>query len=126
MIIQAIVVAVSFGRRDLGGHSLKRGALTTGMERGVVSPSLKRLGRHKSFRVWLLWPVSRNHPPPRGEAGWAARESDGAFRSIWEARFGCVVALRAASRSRQTRTEGGNLCRKWREGGRVPVPHIAR
>lgn len=70
MIIQAIVVAVSFGRRDLGGHSLKRGALTTGMERGVVSPSLKRLGRHKSFRVWLLWPVSRNHPPPRGEAGW--------------------------------------------------------
>ena len=40
-----------FGRRDLGGHSLKRGALTTGMDRGVHPAKLKRLGRHKSFDV---------------------------------------------------------------------------
>jgi site-specific recombinase XerC len=50
-IIQARAVAAGFGRRDLGGHSLKRGALTTGMDRGVHPAKLKRLGRHKSFDV---------------------------------------------------------------------------
>ena len=40
-----------FGGRDFGGHSLKRGALTTGMDRGVHPAKLKRLGRHKSFDV---------------------------------------------------------------------------
>ena len=44
-------MAAGFGRRDLGGHSLKRGALTTGMDRGVHPAKLKRLGRHKSFDV---------------------------------------------------------------------------
>ena len=37
--------------RDFGGHSLKRGALTTGMERGAHPAQLKRLGRHKSFDI---------------------------------------------------------------------------
>ena len=34
-IMQARALAAGFGRRDLGGHSLKRGALTAGMERGI-------------------------------------------------------------------------------------------
>ena len=50
-IVQARAMAAGFGRRDLGGHSLKRGALTTGMERGIHPAKLKRLGRHKSFDV---------------------------------------------------------------------------
>ena len=50
-IVQARAVAAGFGVRDLGGHSLKRGALTTGMERGIHPAQLKRLGRHKSFDV---------------------------------------------------------------------------
>lgn len=51
LIVQSRAVAAGFQRRDLGGHSLKRGALTTGMERGVHPAALKRLGRHKSFDV---------------------------------------------------------------------------
>ena len=39
------------GRRDLGGHSLKCAALTTGMDRGVRPAKLKRLRRYKSFDV---------------------------------------------------------------------------
>ena len=50
-IVQTRAMAAGFGRRDLGGHSLKRGALTTGMDRGVHPAKLKRLGRHKSFDV---------------------------------------------------------------------------
>jgi integrase len=50
-LIQARAVAAGFRRRELGGHSLKRGALTTGMERGIHPARLKRLGRHKSFDV---------------------------------------------------------------------------
>ena len=50
-VVQARAMAAGFDRRDLGGHSLKRGALTTGMERGVHPAKLKRLGRHKSFDV---------------------------------------------------------------------------
>ncbi len=50
-IVQARAMAAGFGRHDLGGHSLKRGALTTGMDRGVHPAKLKRLGRHKSFDV---------------------------------------------------------------------------
>ena len=38
-------------RAGFGGHSLKRGALTTGMDRGVHPAKLKRLGRHKGFDV---------------------------------------------------------------------------
>jgi hypothetical protein len=37
-----------FGLRVLGGHSLNRGALTTGMNRGIRPAKLQRLGRHKS------------------------------------------------------------------------------
>jgi len=50
-IVQTRAMAAGFGRRDLGGHSLKRGALITGMDRGVHPAKLKRLGRHKSFDV---------------------------------------------------------------------------
>ena len=50
-IVQTRAMAAGFAQRDLGGHSLKRGALTTGMERGVHPAKLKRLGRHKSFDV---------------------------------------------------------------------------
>ena len=50
-IVQMRAMAAGFGRGDLGGHSLKRGALTTGMDRGVHPAKLKRLGRHKSFDV---------------------------------------------------------------------------
>ena len=50
-VVQARAVAAGFGRRELGGHSLKRGALTTGMDRGIHPAKLKRLGRHKSFDV---------------------------------------------------------------------------
>jgi len=50
-IVQARAMAAGFGRRDRGGHSLKRDALTTGMDRGVHPAKLKRLGRHKRFDV---------------------------------------------------------------------------
>jgi len=50
-IVQSRAAAAGFGGRDFGGHSLKRGALTTGMDRGVHPAKLKRLGRHKSFDV---------------------------------------------------------------------------
>ena len=38
-------------RREFGGHSLKRGALSAGMAAGAHPAQLKRLGRHKSFDV---------------------------------------------------------------------------
>lgn len=50
-IVQARAGAAGFAARDFGGHSLKRGALTTGMQRGAHPVQLKRLGRHKSFDV---------------------------------------------------------------------------
>jgi integrase len=50
-IIQARAKAAGFDPASLGGHSLKRGALTTGMDRGVHPTRLKRLGRHKSYKV---------------------------------------------------------------------------
>lgn len=50
-IVQVRAMAAGFQRRELGGHSLKRGALTTGMDAGVHPAKLKRLGRHKSFDV---------------------------------------------------------------------------
>ena len=48
-IVQARAAEAGFVPRDFGGHSLKRGALTTGMEGGAHPAQLKRLGRHKSF-----------------------------------------------------------------------------
>ena len=50
-IVKTRAMAAGFGGRDFGGHSLKRGALTTGMDRGEHPAKLKRLGRHKSFDV---------------------------------------------------------------------------
>ncbi len=50
-IIQARAAAAELDGRKMGGHSLKRGALTTGMERGVHASRLKQLGRHKSYAV---------------------------------------------------------------------------
>ena len=50
-IIQARAAAAGFARTALGGHSLKRGALTTGMDRGVHPTQLKRLARHKTYAV---------------------------------------------------------------------------
>jgi hypothetical protein len=45
-IVHARAVAAGSGRRDRAGHRLKRGALTTGIERGIRPAKLKRLGRH--------------------------------------------------------------------------------
>ena len=50
-MVQARATAAGFNGPHFGGHSLKRGALTTGMEHGVHPADLKRLGRHKSFDV---------------------------------------------------------------------------
>jgi integrase len=50
-IVKARAAAAGFDPRALGGHSLKRGALTTGMDRGVHPTRLKQLGRHKSYAV---------------------------------------------------------------------------
>ena len=50
-IVKARAAAADFDPRALGGHSLKRGALTTGMDRGVHPTRLKQLGRHKSYAV---------------------------------------------------------------------------
>jgi hypothetical protein len=48
-IIQARAAAAGLEPTLFGGHSLKRGALTTGMQRGVHPVKLKRLARHRSF-----------------------------------------------------------------------------
>ena len=50
-MVKARASAAGFDGSHFAGHSLKRGALTTGMERGVHPADLKRLGRHKSFDV---------------------------------------------------------------------------
>jgi site-specific recombinase XerD len=50
-IIKARATAAGFNAKNFGGHSLKRGALTTGMENHVHPADLKRMGRHKSFDV---------------------------------------------------------------------------
>ncbi|MTJ93980.1 MAG: tyrosine-type recombinase/integrase [Desulfovibrio sp.] len=43
--------AVGIDPETLGSHSLKRGAMTTGMENHAQPARLKRLGRHKSYAV---------------------------------------------------------------------------
>jgi integrase len=50
-MVQARAAAAGFDGPHFGGHSLKRGAITTGMEGGIHPADLKRLGRHKSFDV---------------------------------------------------------------------------
>ena len=65
-IVQARAAAAGFVAREFGGHSLKRGALTTGMDNGAHPAQLKRLGRHKSYDVlgeYLeLGNLFENHP----------------------------------------------------------------
>jgi hypothetical protein len=46
-IIQARAARAGFDAKVLGGHSLRRGALSTGMDRNVHPTRLKQLGRHK-------------------------------------------------------------------------------
>jgi len=50
-IIQSRTARAGFDPARLGGHSRKRGALRTGMARGVHPTRLKQLGRHKSYHV---------------------------------------------------------------------------
>ena len=50
-IIKKRATAAGFDDKLFGGHSLKRGALTTGMDQGVHPTRLKQLGRHKSYAV---------------------------------------------------------------------------
>ena len=50
-IVQARATAAGFRAAEFGGHSLKRGALTTGKDLGVHPSHLKRLGRHATFDV---------------------------------------------------------------------------
>jgi hypothetical protein len=50
-ITQTLAARASFDPGQLGGHSLKRGALSTGMARGCHPTRLKQLGRHRSYAV---------------------------------------------------------------------------
>jgi hypothetical protein len=50
-IIQTRAARAGFDPSVLGGHSLKRGALSTGMDRNVHPTRLKQLGRHKTYAV---------------------------------------------------------------------------
>ena len=50
-IVKKRATAAGFDGELFGGHSLKRGALTTGMDQGVHPTRLKQLGRHKSYAV---------------------------------------------------------------------------
>lgn len=50
-IVKKRAAAAGFAGELFGGHSLKRGALTTGMDGGVHPTRLKQLGRHKSYAV---------------------------------------------------------------------------
>ena len=50
-IIKTRAAKAGFDPDEIGGHSLKRGALTTGMDRGVHPTRLKQFGRHKSYAV---------------------------------------------------------------------------
>jgi len=65
-IVQARAIAAGFGDAEFGGHSLKRGALTTGMQQDAHPAQLKRRGWHKSFDVlgeYLVFgDLFSNHP----------------------------------------------------------------
>ena len=50
-IVKSRATAAGFDGRELGGHSLKRGAMTTGMDQRIHPTLLKQLGRHKSYAV---------------------------------------------------------------------------
>jgi len=55
-VVKSPAVDAGFKGRDLSGHSLKRGALTTGMDRGEHPARRKRLGRRKSFDMLGEYP----------------------------------------------------------------------
>jgi hypothetical protein len=68
-IVQGRAAAAGFAGHEFGDHSLKLGALSTGMEAGAHAAQLKRLSRHKSFDVlgeYLEFgqPVRRASPAP--------------------------------------------------------------
>lgn len=48
-IIQGRAAAAGLDPTAMGGHSLKRGALSEGLDRGVHPTRLKQHGRHKSY-----------------------------------------------------------------------------
>ena len=48
-IVKKRGAAVGLDPKKLGGHSLKRGALNTALDRDVALHKVKQLGRHKSF-----------------------------------------------------------------------------
>ncbi len=50
-ILKGRAAAAGFDPSLISGHSLKRGALSTGMDRGIHPTRLKQLGRHKSYAV---------------------------------------------------------------------------
>lgn len=50
-IVKSRAQAAGFDPAILSGHSLKRGALTTGKDLGVHPSRLKQLGRHKTYAV---------------------------------------------------------------------------
>jgi hypothetical protein len=53
-IIKTRAGKAGFDRDEVGGHSLKRGALTTGTDRGVHPTRLKQFGRHKSHKSYAV------------------------------------------------------------------------
>ena len=50
-ILKGRAAGAGFDPRLISGHSFKRGALSTGMDRGIHPTRLKQLGRHKSYAV---------------------------------------------------------------------------
>jgi integrase len=82
-IVQARAGAAGFAGREFGGHSLKRGALTTGMQRGAHPTQLKRLGRpgastcsaHTSSSATCSTATRSPTPSNRGAGGGRAESS---------------------------------------------------
>ncbi len=50
-VLQFRAAQAGFALKDFAGHSLKRGALTTGMQCVAHPAQFKRLGRHNGFDV---------------------------------------------------------------------------
>jgi len=66
-IIQVRAASAGFDPTALGGRSLKRGALSTGMDPGVHPTRLKQLGRHRTYAVLDVYlelgDPFEGHPP---------------------------------------------------------------
>jgi hypothetical protein len=81
-IIQTRAYLAGFDTRLLGGHSLKRGGLSTGVARGVQPSRLRTRGRH--LRILPLpargyWNRPRQ-PPDRRDDGFGAPRVTGTIR----------------------------------------------